>query len=61
MLSVGLGKCVYLWSAGTCKVTKLCNLGPYDSVTSVNWAEKVFFFFSFFEKKNKKKQKLTYF
>ena len=40
ILSVGLGSNVYLWSAGTCNVTKLCSVGPYDSVTSVGWLEK---------------------
>ncbi|KAJ3326321.1 substrate-specific activator of APC-dependent proteolysis [Boothiomyces sp. JEL0866] len=34
MLGVGLGTCVYLWSASTSKVVKLCDLGPYDSITS---------------------------
>ncbi|KAJ3000852.1 substrate-specific activator of APC-dependent proteolysis [Globomyces sp. JEL0801] len=33
-LGVGLGTCVYLWSANNSKVDKLCDLGPYDSVTS---------------------------
>ena len=37
VLSVGLGSCVYLWSACTSKVTKLCDLGPDDVVTSVCW------------------------
>jgi cell division cycle 20-like protein 1 (cofactor of APC complex) len=41
ILGVGLGTCVYLWSACTSKVTKLCDLGPYDSVTSVNWIQRV--------------------
>ena len=27
-LAVGLGSCVYLWSASTSKVTKLYDLGP---------------------------------
>jgi cell division cycle 20-like protein 1 (cofactor of APC complex) len=39
-LSVGLGTCVYLWSANTSKVMKLCDLGPYDSITSVNWIQR---------------------
>ena len=34
VLAVGLGTCVYLWSACTSKVTKLCDLGPEDSVRS---------------------------
>ena len=37
VLAVGLGSCVYLWSACTSKVTKLCDLGPEDVVTSVSW------------------------
>ncbi|KAI5670651.1 hypothetical protein M9H77_11015 [Catharanthus roseus] len=37
VLAVGLGTCVYLWSATNSKVTKLCDLGPNDSVCSVQW------------------------
>ncbi|KAJ8766071.1 hypothetical protein K2173_020587 [Erythroxylum novogranatense] len=37
VLAVGLGTCVYLWSASNSKVTKLCDLGPSDSVCSVQW------------------------
>lgn len=37
LLAVGLGNCVYLWSAHTSKVTKLCDLGADDSVTSLSW------------------------
>ncbi|XP_057491372.1 protein FIZZY-RELATED 3-like [Actinidia eriantha] len=37
VLAVGLGTCVYLWTATTSKVTKLCDLGPTDSVCSVQW------------------------
>lgn len=40
LLSVGLGTSVYLWSACTSKVTKLCDLGANDNVTSVSWARK---------------------
>ncbi|XP_028403784.1 fizzy-related protein homolog [Dendronephthya gigantea] len=41
ILSVGLGTCVYLWSACTSQVTKLCDLSDdSDSVTSVSWAER---------------------
>lgn len=36
-LAVGLGSCIYLWSASTSKVTKLYDLGSTDSVTSVSW------------------------
>ena len=38
-LSVGLASCIYLWSAYTSKVTKLCDLGLNDSVTSVIWSQ----------------------
>lgn len=42
VLSVGLGHCVYLWSAYTSQVTRLCDLSPDgDSVTSVSWSERV--------------------
>ncbi|KAI8599361.1 WD40-repeat-containing domain protein [Dissophora ornata] len=37
VLGVGLGSCVYLWSALTTKVTQLCDLGEDDSVTSISW------------------------
>ena len=40
VLAVGLGSCVYLWSACTSKVTKLCDLGPDDIVTSVSWTQR---------------------
>lgn len=42
VLAVGLGSCVYLWSACTSKVTKLCDLGgqPQDAVTSVAWTQR---------------------
>ena len=41
MLAVGLGSCVYLWSACTSKVTKLCDLAPAENVvTSVAWAQR---------------------
>lgn len=41
VLAVGLGSCVYLWSACTSKVTKLCDLAPSeDIVTSVSWAQR---------------------
>jgi len=41
VLSVGLGSCVYLWSACTSQVTKLCDLtSDNDSVTSVSWSER---------------------
>ncbi|NWI87272.1 FZR1 protein, partial [Pitta sordida] len=41
ILSVGLGTCVYLWSACTSQVTRLCDLSVEgDSVTSVGWSER---------------------
>ncbi|XP_065657748.1 fizzy-related protein homolog isoform X2 [Hydra vulgaris] len=41
ILSVGLGSCVYLWSAYTSQVTKLCDLSSEgDPVTSVAWNDK---------------------
>lgn len=41
MLSVGLGSCVYLWSACTSMVNKLCDLATEnDKVTSVCWNER---------------------
>lgn len=41
VLSVGLGACVYLWSACTSQVTRLCDLTQdNDTVTSVSWAER---------------------
>ncbi len=42
VLAVGLGSCVYLWSACTSKVTKLCDLGvsSQDSITSVAWTQR---------------------
>ncbi|KAI8587535.1 WD domain, G-beta repeat-containing protein [Geranomyces variabilis] len=40
ILGVGLGSCVYLWTAASSKVIKLCDLGPSDSVTSVGWHHK---------------------
>ncbi len=39
-LAVGLGACVYLWSASTCNVTKLVDLAPHDHVTSVCWSQR---------------------
>lgn len=41
VLSVGLGSCVYLWSAHTSQVTRLCDLAADgDNVNSVAWHEK---------------------
>lgn len=44
VLGVGLGACVYLWSAHTSKVTKLCDLSDFggtDSITSISWVQRV--------------------
>ncbi|CAH1962719.1 unnamed protein product [Acanthoscelides obtectus] len=41
VLSVGLGSCVYLWSACTSQVTRLCDLSSDGNVvTSVSWSER---------------------
>lgn len=41
ILAVGLGACVYLWSAQTSRVTKLCDLAEIsDSVTSLDWVQR---------------------
>lgn len=40
VLAVGLGSCVYLWSACTSKVTKLCDLATTDNVCSVAWSQR---------------------
>lgn len=47
VVAVGLGSSVFLWSACTSKVTKLCDLAEIgvnetgDSVTSVAWSQRV--------------------
>jgi cell division cycle 20-like protein 1, cofactor of APC complex len=38
-LAVGLGSCIYLWSATCGQVTKLHDIGPNDTVTSVQWSK----------------------
>jgi len=40
VLAVGLANCVYLWSAHTSEVTKLCDLGEDDMITSVGWTQR---------------------
>lgn len=41
MLGVGLGSCVYLWTAHNAAVSKLCDLaGSNDTVSSVSWVQK---------------------
>ena len=38
---MGLGSAVYVWSACTSKVTRLCDVGAEgDSITSVSWSER---------------------
>lgn len=39
-LAVGLSSNVYLWNGNNSKVTKLCDLGLSDTVTSVGWSMK---------------------
>ena len=41
LLSVGLGPAVYIWSACTSKVTKLCDVtSTGDTITSVAWSQR---------------------
>eukprot|EP00047_Mylnosiga_fluctuans_P007934 m.5442 g.5442 ORF g.5442 m.5442 type:complete len:471 (-) comp2006_c0_seq1:181-1593(-) len=40
VLAVGLGSAVYLWSACTSQVTKLCDLKQGDLVASVRWMQR---------------------
>jgi cell division cycle 20-like protein 1 (cofactor of APC complex) len=40
ILGVGLGSCVYMWNSTSGRVTKLCELND-DTVTSVNWIQRV--------------------
>ncbi|KAI0312191.1 WD40 repeat-like protein [Amylostereum chailletii] len=41
VLGVGLGKSVYLWTAHTAAVSKLCDLSAtHDTVSSVSWVQK---------------------
>mmetsp|Transcript_40636 Transcript_40636/g.65011 ORF Transcript_40636/g.65011 Transcript_40636/m.65011 type:complete len:475 (+) Transcript_40636:57-1481(+) len=40
VVAVGLHNVVYLWNACNSRVTKLCDLGRDDTVTSVSWATK---------------------
>ena len=46
-LGVGLGSCVYMWNATSGRVTKLCELAD-DTVTSVNWIQRVSLVFFWF-------------
>lgn len=41
VLGVGLGSCVYVWTAHNALVSKLCNLAPSnDTISSVSWVQK---------------------
>ena len=40
VLAVGLGSCVYLWSACTSKVTRLVDFGTAGAVCSVAWSQR---------------------
>ncbi|EAU91830.2 hypothetical protein CC1G_04597 [Coprinopsis cinerea okayama7 len=41
VLGVGLGSCVYLWTAHNAHVNKLCELSAsHDSISSVSWVQK---------------------
>ena len=40
VLAVGLGSCVYLWSACTSKVTRLVDYGDAGAVCSVAWSQR---------------------
>ncbi|EGO26113.1 hypothetical protein SERLADRAFT_447381 [Serpula lacrymans var. lacrymans S7.9] len=41
VLGVGLGPCVYLWTAHNAAVSKLCDLAPTnDTISSVSWVQK---------------------
>lgn len=40
VLAVGLSTCVYLWNASTSQVTRLCDVGDSDSITSVSWLQR---------------------
>ena len=43
ILAVGLGACVYMWNSESGRVTKLLDLDHDDTVTSVNWIQRVSF------------------
>ncbi|KAF9476648.1 WD40 repeat-like protein [Pholiota conissans] len=41
VLGVGLGSCVYLWTAHNAAVSKLCDLAPSnDTISSVSWVQR---------------------
>lgn len=39
ILAVGLGTAVYIWSASSQRVSKLCEVPESDAITSVTWAQ----------------------
>jgi cell division cycle 20-like protein 1 (cofactor of APC complex) len=42
VLGVGLGSCVYLWTAHNAAVSKLCDLtSSVDTISSVSWVQRV--------------------
>ena len=42
VLGVGLGSCVYLWTAHNAAVSKLCDLAETnDTISSVSWVQRV--------------------
>lgn len=43
-LAVGLSSAVYLWNSMNSHVSKLCDIGPNDTVTSVAWSIKDCYF-----------------
>lgn len=40
MLAVGLASNIYLWQASTSRVSKLTDLGPDNSVSSISWSKR---------------------
>lgn len=40
VLAVGLASNIYLWSATTSRVSKLTDLGPDNSVSSLGWSKR---------------------
>ena len=40
VLAVGLNRAVYIWSACTSRVTKLCEVAEDDQITSVSWSQR---------------------
>lgn len=40
VLAVGLSGAVYIWSACTSQVKKLCEVGENDAITSVSWSQR---------------------